>query len=513
MAISLSSNIASSKAQGKLSQTTSTVSKNYEKLSSGLRINHASDDAAGLAIATALNSKQRIMSAGVRNINDAISLLNIADGATQELSNILGRILELAEQSANGTNNLEQRSALDKEAQALRNEYNRILTTTEFNGRKIADGSMGSLQVQAGLDSTSNSQLAVSLDSFDGGSVSTGGAVAVDGNQQYVEVAYNSQLLWAGGEWTVEGWFNRSTSDAGQGSIFSQAWNGSGIYSYLGTINADGAVEIHLGTTANPGAGQDPKVYRSAAGVFQSGQWNHLAVVIDDQNSPHLFINGEETPMSFFGYDTAYVPGSLNVGLAIGTYYPHGEPWGGGASTTPFTGSIDQFRVSNVARYTSTFSASRSQLATDSNTLLLLNFEEGSGTTARDDSGNGRNGTLKNSATWTQGYSPTTAELAPFSIQSRADALDTLRIIGTSLTNLSTSRGKLGAFQSRTEIAARNLESMRTQFAEAESRIVDVDVAQSTSELIRNQVLQQFQTAILSQSSLQHDIALQLLET
>ena len=134
--IALNSNIASLKAIRRLSVSSENVRDTFEKLSSGLRITKASDDASGLAIADSLNVERRVFQQGIRNLNDGVSVYNIADSALSELSNIVVRLTELAEQSANGTLGPEQRKALDKEAQALSDEYTRIAQTVEFNGAK-----------------------------------------------------------------------------------------------------------------------------------------------------------------------------------------------------------------------------------------------------------------------------------------------------------------------------------------------------------------------------------------
>ena len=128
--ITLNSNIASLDAQRRLGQSTASLSKSFERLSSGLRVNKASDDAAGLSVAASLDVDARVFNQGVRNLNDGISYLNIAEGATSSLKDILIRMRELATQSSNGTLKDTQRLALDGENQALIGEYNRILQTT-----------------------------------------------------------------------------------------------------------------------------------------------------------------------------------------------------------------------------------------------------------------------------------------------------------------------------------------------------------------------------------------------
>ena len=151
MPITIGSNIASLNAQRRLSESSAQISKTFERLSSGSRINSAADDAAGLAISESLKSDRRVFNQGVRNFNDGLSLLNIADGAIGNLSDIIIRLKELAEQSANGTYGVSQRAALDNEAQALSKEYSRIARSTTFNGRNLFDASFGDLRLQGGF--------------------------------------------------------------------------------------------------------------------------------------------------------------------------------------------------------------------------------------------------------------------------------------------------------------------------------------------------------------------------
>ena len=158
MGITLGSNIASLKAQRTLSLSTETLSRTFEKLSSGQRINRASDDAAGLAIADSLKASQRVATVAIRNANDGISTIAIADSALGEIGNVLSRLAELAEQSANGVFSTVQRSALSNEFVALSSEIERIATTTQFNGVTLLSGG-SALTLQVGFNSASTSQI------------------------------------------------------------------------------------------------------------------------------------------------------------------------------------------------------------------------------------------------------------------------------------------------------------------------------------------------------------------
>lgn len=150
MSIRLGNNIIALRANGQLSKTGAALTKVSQRLSSGLRITTASDDPAGLAIASSLNSHARVLNQGTRNLNDGISLLNIADATIDQLSEITSRLQELASQASNGSYNSTQRLALDTEAQALSQEFFRISRSAEFNGTGLFDGETQQLRLQSG---------------------------------------------------------------------------------------------------------------------------------------------------------------------------------------------------------------------------------------------------------------------------------------------------------------------------------------------------------------------------
>lgn len=160
MAITIGNNIASLQAQRRLSLSTDGLSRVYERLSSGSRINRASDDAAGLAIADNLRAQQRVATVAIRNANDGVSTVGMADGALSEIGSVLARLAELAEQSANGVYSPTQRSALQSEFLALGSEIERIAYTTVFNGVRLLSGADGFV-FQVGFDAASTSQIAV----------------------------------------------------------------------------------------------------------------------------------------------------------------------------------------------------------------------------------------------------------------------------------------------------------------------------------------------------------------
>lgn len=151
MGITLGRNIGSLKAERQLGISTNAVSDSLARLSSGQRINRPSDDPAGLSVALSLNNRARVYTQAVRNVSDGVSALSIADAALGELSGVLTRMTELAEQAANGSLSRIQRLSLDDEAEALRQEFNRILDTTKFNGQSLLNLVTRELGIQAGF--------------------------------------------------------------------------------------------------------------------------------------------------------------------------------------------------------------------------------------------------------------------------------------------------------------------------------------------------------------------------
>ncbi len=163
MGIRINTNIASINTRRHLSRTTMAFQKSMEKLSSGLRINRASDDAAGLAISEGLKSDIRALDQASRNAADGISMVQVGEGALDEVSNILLRMRELAEQSLNGTLSDTERVYLDQEYGDLMDEVDRISASADFNGIKLLDGTGGSVNIQVGIGTGAFDGIAVDL--------------------------------------------------------------------------------------------------------------------------------------------------------------------------------------------------------------------------------------------------------------------------------------------------------------------------------------------------------------
>lgn len=163
MAIIVNNNPASISAQRNLGVSTGSLTRSVERLSSGLRITRAADDAAGLGLSETLRAHIRSINQAVRNSSDGISLTQVADGAASTIGNLLARLRELASQSSSGTVGATERSYIDQEFVALRSEIDRIAQVTEFNGQALTSGSTISFTMQVGFKSGSGNTLSMDL--------------------------------------------------------------------------------------------------------------------------------------------------------------------------------------------------------------------------------------------------------------------------------------------------------------------------------------------------------------
>jgi len=181
MALTINTNVASQVAQKNLSANQSKLQSSFNRLSSGLRINSARDDAAGLAISESLKSQIRSFTVAERNAGDGISLAQTAEGSLGEVHNILGRMRELATQASNGTLTSTDRSFLGGEFTALQDEITRIQGSAKFNGLSLVGTTAATITLQVGLDNVGNDQIQIELGGLDLGSVqgaSVGGSTA-----------------------------------------------------------------------------------------------------------------------------------------------------------------------------------------------------------------------------------------------------------------------------------------------------------------------------------------------
>lgn len=314
MSVVIGSSIASLGVQRRLSDTNRSLVSTFERLSSGLRINRASDDAAGLSIASSLNVDQRVYSQGIRNVNDGLSLLAVADGALQELTNIVYRIQELAEQAANGTLGAQQRKMLDREAQSLRSEFQRIRNTSEFNNSRLLNGAIDQLKIQLGYGAGGKIEGRV------GGAVGTG--------------TFDPALLSGIGS----SYLISDTADVnGDGYVDLIAGQGGSTTLAVYLANGDGTFKAGINSTGS-----------LQAWSVETGDFNGDGI-LDIVNASYAWIevrrgNGNGTFASSISYQA---PGSINetaVGDINGDGYSDTMVFGLGTGAYAFLGSSTGLR-------------------------------------------------------------------------------------------------------------------------------------------------------------------------
>ena len=344
MATTIGSNISSLRAQRSLGQTSSTLSQIFERLSSGQRINKASDDAAGLSVESKLYADRRVYTQGIRNLNDGASALNIAEGSIDSLGNIVIRLKELAEQSANGVYSAKQRKSLDAEAQALSDEYFRISKSAKFNGINLFDGTLGELRLQAGYGT-------------DGGVASgVGGAIGTGSFGASTSFAAGSDpYCITFGDLNGDGALDMVTADFGAACASVFLGNGDGTFgamvSYsvgtqpcsvvLGDLNGDGILDM---VTANKSAKQANVLLGLGDGTFGARTpyttYNSapMSVVLGDLNGDHVL---DMMTACYGKEDEDDGAVEVRLGNGDGTFGSRGTFWVGGQVNAAALGDID----------------------------------------------------------------------------------------------------------------------------------------------------------------------------
>jgi flagellin len=166
MALTVRTNIASLSAINQLNKSQGSLTQSLERISSGLRVNRAADDAAGLSVASRMNSDNTSLQQAMRNTNDGISMIQTAEGGLNELNNILVRMRELSVQASNETYNTVDRSMITTEMTQLKNEYQRIVTTANFNRTNLLNSADTAFNIQVGIQNTSNDRIVINLSSL-----------------------------------------------------------------------------------------------------------------------------------------------------------------------------------------------------------------------------------------------------------------------------------------------------------------------------------------------------------
>ncbi|MDH1443983.1 flagellin [Pseudomonas sp. GD03721] len=478
MALTVNTNIASLNTQKNLNKAADALSTTMQRLSSGLKINSAKDDAAGLQISNRLTSQINGLSVATKNANDGISIAQTAEGAMQESTNILQRMRELSLQSANGSNSAEDRASLQAEYSQLTTELTRIANTTTFGGRNLLDGSFGTTSFQVGANA--NETINVSL-----GNVSATNI----GSQQVKSLAITPDATGvAGGAVTVTGSGDVQTVTIAAGASAKDiAKQLDGLITGL-SASASTVVKLDVGTAVSGGANFSVTVGSKSVDM--------IGVVDNASLAEQLSSNA-----SALGISVNFNEGSDELVITSDT----GENIVFGAPSNTAVGEEYGNVTIDVKDGAGKFSGTGTQIAAD---FIATGSVELNSAKAYSLTGAGVTDLF---ATGTSVTSALTS-ISDTSITSAEGAQSAIAVIDKAISNIDSQRADLGAVQNRFDSTVSNLASISENSTAARSRVQDADFAAETAELTKQQTLQQASTAILAQANQLPSSVLSLLQ-
>ena len=482
MAATINTNVASLTAQRNLGASQTSLNTSIQRLSSGLRINSAKDDAAGLAISERFTSQIKGLNQAVRNANDGISLAQTAEGALKASGDILQRVRELAVQSANASNSAGDRQALQQEVGQLVAELDRISQTTEFNGQKLLDGTFGTQQFQVGANA----------------------------NQTIVAATANLRTSVYGN--------NQNVASAGAGvsaaaAATSVPANGvtSGAVSISGSLGT-ATLNVASSSSAKTIADQINAV-KANSGVTATARTQVELDIAATAGSYTLSLQGDNTTAQSVSFTLTATSGADRLSAAVSAINDQSAKTG---ITASLNSAGDRVILTNASGNDIVVGDTAVQNA-GATTVTKL-----------DASGAAVGGGVSLAADTTANYTTASGFITldsdkSFSVTSASNALTTggsalqkvsnldvttfdkatnaLKTVDSALSFINGERAKLGALQSRFETSISNLQVTSENLSASRSRILDADFASETANLSRAQILQQAGTAMVAQAN------------
>jgi flagellin len=464
MASYINTNIASLNAQRNLTASQSSLTTALQRLSSGMRINSAKDDAAGLAISDRMTSQINGMNQAARNANDGISLAQTAEGDLQQIGSNLQRMRELTVQSANASNSTSDRASLQNEMSQLRSEIDRVAGSSSFNGVHLLDGTFTAQTFQVGANNTSNDRISVA-------SISSAKSSDLGSSFSASKTSANTLSSLAAGDLTIQVGSN----------VFSV---GAAVNGTTGQTN-DSAKQIAAAINATSSGVQATAAATGVLGSAVSSTATHAGTV--DVNGVTITVAALSGTQDTDGAAiAAAIQGSSAASGVTATY---------DTSTHKVSLAAADGRNVVVGNYTGSLTATDTGLAaaTTKSTISLSspatfilggNTPANAGLTAT---------TVTASATGTA--------LSAIDISSVSGAQNALASIDSALTTINSSRANLGAIQNRFTSVVTSLQTSAENLTASRSRIQDTDFAAETANLTRGQILQQAGTAMLAQAN------------
>ncbi|WP_298717811.1 flagellin [uncultured Oceanisphaera sp.] len=494
MAITVNTNVTGMTAQRNLNVSSNALATSMERLATGSRINSAKDDAAGLQISNRLNSQVRGLGVAMKNASDGISIAQTAEGAMNESTNILQRMRDLSLQSANGTNSADDRKAIQKEVSALKNELTRIAETTSFGGQNLIDGTFGSRTLQVGANSNETIDLAlkdVSADAIGSNRLTLaasaaqtagglGGAIAATNTVATGASSANGitaeTLTINGAKTDTAAVTGGDTAKAIAGAINSKSYNTG--------VTAEARTEVKMNTLS--AAGQisfELNGASIAANVDDTGDLSSLADAINakaSESGVKASVDGGELTLVSDTGENIDIKDFTGANVNVQGKDMDGNNAGAGITLT--NGGTDSTTVSGAIRLNSTESFAIKGAVADA-TLNVTSTAEFS----------------------------TLSAVSDVDLSTQSGAQSAIAILDGAIGMIDSQRSDLGAMQNRLNSTINNLANTRENAAAGMSRIKDVDFAQETVNLTKQQILQQAGTSILAQAKQIPQAALSLL--
>ncbi|MBL4584365.1 MAG: flagellin [Pseudomonadales bacterium] len=510
MALSINTNVASLTAQRNLTMSGNMQNQALARLSSGLRINSARDDAAGLAISNRLTSQINGLNQAVRNANDGISLAQTAEGALQESTNILQRMRTLSIQSANATNGATERKALNDEVTQLKSELDRIATTTRFGSEKLLSGTFTSKSFHVGAEA--NEVIRVSINSARTADLGQINSVAYATQVNSTDSAAVTLANLAGTNniaaqtltFNVAAQTTTVSVTAGDsmgtiadsingavGGVTADAKSGARITLGAGTSAGDTATlainGVSLGAVDLSGNAAAQGAALTAA-IQGTSNLSGFTVVDNADGTVDVLDNtGDNITVTYTstggGGDSTVTVSALNYD---GTTIDATD-----GATTLTQGGTDSVKITGDIKFTT---------ALASTTTLTLHTSAGAG--------NFMTGTTANAGTITE----ETARIKDVDISTVSGSNTALGLIDSAIKAIDSTRASLGAVQNRMQSTIANLSSVAENVAASRSRILDADFAAETAALTKAQILQQAGISVLGQANAAPQQVLSLLQ-
>ena len=477
----INTNVNSLTAQRQLGVSQNSMATSMARLSSGLRINSAKDDAAGLAISERFTAQIRGVNQAGRNANDGISLAQTAEGDLAQISNNLQRIRELAVQSANSTNTASDRLSLNNEATALIVENDRVAATSAFNGIKLLDGTFTAQNFQVGANGTASDQIAVtSIASARGNSLGVGASSSY--STAVTGIVITSAVGLIAGDISINGY---QVGAAGTDGVSNNTSSTSGI-AVAAAINA---ISGNSNVTATV----------SATAVGGTTVSTFTAMVAGD-----ILINGVDIGAIALATTAAGRGGQVAAAINAKT-----AQTGVTATVNTATGAValaaaDGRNIDVVTKAASTAantglgSGGAVTVVTRSRVSLSSSSSDGINLSAGNTDGVAKAGLT---AAFTAATSQSGAGVSALNLTTAAGSLAALATVDAAIGTINSTRAALGAFQARFTSVVASLATTGENLTASRSRVQDADYAVETANLSRAQILQQAGTAMVAQAN------------